>query len=174
MASVLKKAYGSDRIMPDQEAIDVWYGFLKDIDYPVMRNAVSQYVSSSKFPPAISELRDTAMKLVTGQAQPWDEAWGQVLMAIRKFGYMREQEALDSLPEMIRRIVARFGFQNLCQSENISVDRANFRDVYKAEVQRRHGAGILPAAIRSEAETLLEQYVRTAANTLTLEKKEDI
>lgn len=110
VASILRKAYGSDRIMPDDGATDVWYGFLKDIDYPVMRAAVSQYIAANKFPPAISELREVAVKIMVEPALPWDEAWGLVLKSIRKFGYMREAEALESLPEVPRRIVSRFGY----------------------------------------------------------------
>ena len=43
---------------------------------------------------------------------------------------------MESFDEIIREVVKRLGFQNICLSENIVADRARFAEIYQA-IQRR-------------------------------------
>lgn len=171
IAAVLHRAYGRANIMPDEGAIDLWYHMLKDIDYLVCRNAVTQIISQNKFAPAIAEIREKCAAITTEKLPEWDEAWGMVLKAIRKYGYPREQEALESLPEAVCRIVKRMGYQNICQSENIGVERANFRMAYENESKYQSQSNMLPSAVRRERQLLADKFVGELA--AKLEYKEE-
>jgi len=173
IASILKKAYGSDRVMPDQEAIDVWYGFLKDVDYSVMKVAVSEYIATSKFPPAISELRELTAGITSKRIMPWDMAWGTVLTAIRYYGYYREAEAIASMDEVTSSIVKRMGYPNICLSENIEVERANFRMAYENEAKSRKQSNMLPGAVKKEKQLLTDRFVGELAARLEYKERSE-
>ena len=70
------------------------------------------------------------------EAADWGEAWGAVLDAIRRHGLYGQRQALESLDELTRRAVQAVGWRELCLSENISVERANFRSIYQDLVAR--------------------------------------
>ena len=62
----------------------------------------------------------------------------EVLRAIKMFGSYRETEALQSMTETTRQAVKRMGFRNICLSENIMAERANFRTIFEQIADRDH------------------------------------
>lgn len=163
IAAVLHSAYGKNNIMADESALNLWYGMLKDINYAVCRNATTQLISQNKFVPTIAEIRDKCASITAELMPEWDEAWGMVLMAVRRYGYMNELNALESLPDAVRNVVKRMGYQNICQSENVGVERANFRDAYKSQVNYVRQQNVLPVTVRNERETLIKQCTERLA-----------
>jgi hypothetical protein len=57
--------------------------------------------------------------------------------AIRKYGMYNIGPALASLDPLTRQAVEQVGFREICLSENISVERANFRMVYENLAERK-------------------------------------
>jgi len=167
IASALRRAYGKDKIMPDEEALDVWYGMLKDLDYTACRNAVQELIATLKFAPSIAEIRERASQRLCTPIVDWGEAWGNVLLAIRHYGYPREIEAMATLDGMTRKCVERLGYQKLCMSENTETDRANFRMIYKQLADRQAAENCIPIAVREERN-------RLQANLTLLEDKQDV
>lgn len=161
----LKAVYAQPAFIPDADAFDVWYGMLRDLPYRQASLAVQQHMASSPYPPTISDIR----RLCAGETEvlSMDDAWGMVLKAIRTYGYMRESQALNSLPEPCRSVVRNMGWQNLCQSENIMAERAFFRDSYKPKLERIRQGEVIPAGIK-ECGGRLGQRIGEAANGLTL------
>lgn len=158
IAMAIKAAYPNSNIMPDDKSRDVWYTMLADLDYGVCMVALKEHISTNKFPPAISELRERCARLTSLKVADWGEAWGQVNRAIRHFGSYRPEEALDSLDPVTRKCVQRIGFVNLCLSENIVADRANFRLIYEQESKRIQEDNQLPMKVREE-KLKLEQII---------------
>ena len=159
ISSVIKAAYPNQGIMPSKESLDVWYGMLKDLEYVPVRNAVQEIIATSKFAPSIAEIREKATQRVTEQVPEWGDAWEEVLKAIRKHGYMQELDALNSMTQVTRRCVKRLGWQNICMSENITADRANFRTIYEKEMQSIRTENQIPISVRNEKMILLEQAI---------------
>lgn len=139
-AMALKTYYPKEALMPNQQAVELWHSQLYDISYEVARAVLNKWVAVNKWPPTIADIREQAADIVTGELPDWSEGWEQVLKAIGKYGMYRQQDALNSMDEITRKCVERLGFINICTSENISADRANFRAIYEslAERQRRH------------------------------------
>lgn len=173
IASILRKAYGSSQIMPDQESTDVWYVFLKDIDYSVMKVAVSEHIATNKFAPKISELRELTAKITSKEIMPWDMAWGTVLVAIRRYGYCREAEALESMDETIAAIVRRMGYVNICMSQSIEIERANFRMAYENESKYRNQSNMLPGSVKREKQLLINKLVGELTDKLGYKEDEN-
>jgi hypothetical protein len=160
IALAIKTTFPSSPILQTQEAMDMWYMFLQDLDYKVCQNAVLEIISTSKFPPTIAEIREKCSHLISLPVKDYGEAWESVLKAIRKFGYPRELEALESLDEVTRSCVKSLGYVNICMSENIVADRANFRDIYESRAQRKKTDNQLPLSLRTEKQKMIDSLIQ--------------
>lgn len=159
IALAIKTTFPTSKILETQDAMNIWYTLLQDLDYLVCQNAVLELISTCKFCPTIAEIREKCSGLTSMPIKDYGEAWESVLMAIRKFGYMNELEALESLDDLTRRCTKRLGFGNICMSENITADRANFRMIYETEANRRKTDNQLPLSLRTEKQKMLEELI---------------
>ena len=148
----IKDLYPAEKILNTDHAIQLWYEMLKDLDYKDLAKGLWKYALSNKFPPTISDLRGQAAFIKFGEFNTWEEEWQRACDAVRTFGYYREREALESLPELTRKIVSRLGYRNLCSSENLAVDRANFRDIYNNMVNKQQEKEKLSSPIKQALE----------------------
>ena len=130
----MQAMYGEDFI-GTEEALDVWYALLHDLDYHILSKALQQYMLTNKFKPTVAELRDIYTELVSPSISDWS-GWEKVSRAIGHYGMYQEQAAMESFDEVTREVVKRLGFQNICLSKNIVADRARFAEIYQA-IQRR-------------------------------------
>lgn len=156
----MKAVYTQETFLPDADAFNVWFGLLGDLDYAVLNAAIQKYMLTNKFPPTIADLREIATTISTGAIPDWGEGWEQVLNAIRKFGSYRETEALASMDELTQTCVRRIGFRNICMSENITADRANFRMIYEQIADRTKKESALPISLNNTIKQLNEQVVK--------------
>ena len=154
LAKGLKAVYTQPNFLPDAEAIQIWYELLKDLDYATANIAIQKHMVSSKYPPTIADIREQATEVSYGQAPLWSDGWEQVLRAMRLYGSYRLQEALDSMDDLTRKAVERLGFKELCMSENIAVDRANFRMVFEQIANREYETKKLPLSLQNSIEDI--------------------
>lgn len=167
----MRAVYPQETFIPDSFAFDMWFELLGDLDYHICGLAIKSYMATGKFPPTIADIREKYAEISQRRTESWDEAWGTVLMAIRKYGYPREEEALESLSERTRNVVKRFGWQNLCASEKIEVERSNFRDAYNTEAKRDKVTSVIPPQIKAESMELIESMERNLTAKLTMKEK---
>lgn len=161
IASAIKAAYPSTNIMPDKQSKSVWYTMLSDLDYNICLAALKEHISVCKFAPSIAELRELCSGIMSGPQKDWGAAWEEVLKAVRYKGMYREDEALEGMEEMTRECVARLGFKNICMSENIDHDRANFRMIYEQVAKRKAQDAQLPQRLRERKQELYELAQKT-------------
>lgn len=129
------------------EQVEFWYTMLKDIPYETLSVAVKKHISQNKWPPTIADLREQASE--TREELPSaSDAWGEVQRAIRHYGSYREQEALESLPPIIRRTVKGLNYKSLCLSENEMADRAHFFKTYNAMAEREKKDSMLSTDVK--------------------------
>lgn len=147
-AMALKTYYSKEeKLLPNNQALELWFQQLKDIPYEVAELALNKWVATNKWSPSIAEIRETAAEIVNGKQPDWGEGWEQVLRAIRQFGSYRVGEALESLDGITRQCVERIGFREICASENISVERANFRMLYEQLLERKKIDNQMPVTL---------------------------
>ena len=136
LADAIRTFYPKENILPNKEAMALWYRELHDLPFPVAEAALRKWVSTNKWSPSIAELRETAANVQNGDIPDWGEGWEQVCKAIRKYGYYEPRKAMEMLDPLTRKCVERLGFVNLCMSENPTADRANFRQCYEILAKR--------------------------------------
>lgn len=148
-ASALRTYYPKENILPNEQALELWYKQLNDIPYNVAEVTLNKWVATNKWSPSIADIREQATGIVEGEAKEWGEAWQEVLRAISLYGSWEERKAMDSLDETTRKVVKRLGFRNLCFSENVQNDRANFRMIYEREQERAKQDAQLPQKLKA-------------------------
>jgi hypothetical protein len=148
-ASALRTYYPKEKLLPNEPAMDLWFKQLQDIPYNVAEVMLNKWVSTNKWSPSIADIREQAIGITQGEAKEWGEAWHDVLRAIHVYGSYREQEALESLDETTRTVVERLGFRNICLSDDIQVDRANFRMIYEQRQEREKQDAQLPPKLKA-------------------------
>lgn len=137
LTKALKTFYPRDNMLPNMEAMELWYRELSDISYTVAEAALRKYVATNKFSPTIADIRELSATVTNGDKPLWSDGWEEVLRAIKLFGSYRETEALQSMTETTREAVKRMGFRNICLSENIMTERANFRTIFEQLADRK-------------------------------------
>lgn len=153
-AMALKTYYPREQILPNQQAMELWYRELQDIPMQVAEATLRKWVSTNKWSPSIAEIRETAANIQNGEVPDWSEGWEQVIRAIRRHGYYDPKGALESLDPLTRECVKRLGFRELCLSENPVADRANFRTCYETLQKREQTKQQLALPLQSVIEKL--------------------
>jgi hypothetical protein len=148
-ASALRTYYPKENLLPNEQAMQLWFNQLNDIPYKVAEVTLNKWVATNKWSPSIADIREQAAGLTQGEAKEWGDAWEEILRAISKYGSYREDEALASLDDTTRTVVRRLGFRNLCFSEEIQVDRANFRMIYEQQLHRDKQDAQLPPKLKA-------------------------
>lgn len=158
IAKAIKTYYpSSPGLFPNMAAVELWYTHLQDIPYQVCTLAVNRWVATNKWPPTIADLRESAMDVLSNEIPDWSEAWESVMKNIQKYGFYRASEGKEALTGIARQTVERIGYIHLCNSENITADRANFRDIYNSIAQRERKQAVLPAGLQAAIETIRQE-----------------
>lgn len=142
----MQAMYGTEFI-GTEEAMDVWFALLHDLDYQILSKALQKHMLTNKFKPTVAELREIYADLIYPVISDWSEGWEKVSRAIGHYGMYRTEEAMESFDEVTREAVKRLGFQNICLSENIVADRARFAEIYQAIQQRKRIAVNIGSAL---------------------------
>lgn len=154
--AVLKANYsGALKDMTRQEAegkINLWIAMFADTDQEVMNLAIQKIIATSKYFPTVAEVREAITEINTGYVIDVGEAWGEVMTALRNYGPYKEKQAMESMSEITRTVVQRMGWQELCKSEEIEIDRAHFIKIYQVEEKRKREKNILPLNISQKIE----------------------
>ena len=136
-AMAIRTYYPKENILPNKEAMELWFQELHDIPYDIATVALRKWVSTQKWSPSISEIREMATNVTSGDPMTWGESWEKVLKAIKKYGMYNARDALASLDPLTRKCVESIGFRELCISENPMQDRANFRMIFEIMAKRQ-------------------------------------
>lgn len=170
-AAALKTYYPKDGILPNRQAMELWYRQLQDIPYEIAEIALNKWVTVSKWAPAIADIREQATVISLGDKPLWSDGWEEVIRAIKKYGSYRENEALQSMTELTRKTVKRLGFRNICVSENITADRANFRIIFEQLSTQEQSKRQMPANLFKSIENLRIKEAETLPQSIVSKEK---
>lgn len=166
LAIGIKSAYPASKILEDNASMDFWYMTLKDIPYEIAENAVMEHICTNVFPPNIAEIRKLCMERCKPKILSFDEAWGVVQKAMADYGWYHPQEAFAIMDELTLSVVKNLGWSRLCQSENPTAERANFREAYMRKAAEAQNTNSLPDFVAQNKALLQQHYVPA------IEKKE--
>lgn len=166
LAKAMKSVYTRDNFLPDEDSIKIWFQMLQDLDYKLASASIQKWMLTNKFPPTIAEIREGASGIELGDPLDWGEAWATVIRAVKMYGWYRQAEAMDSLDELTRECVKQIGgFSVICDSENIAVERANFRMAYETMERRKRENNQIPAKLLNTIAQIRENHQLQLAQT---------
>lgn len=166
----MKSAYPSQNFLPDADSVKIWFQLLNDLDYQTANVAIQKYILTNKFPPTVADIREGAAAVTVGEKPLWSDGWEEVMTAIKKYGSYQETAALESMTEITRQAVQRLGFRNICMSENIAADRANFRMIYEQIADRNHRERQIPMKLSHMIEEIQKKNIES---NMLLERKHE-
>jgi len=134
--------------------LEVYRRSLIDIDGKLLEAAAMQHIAMSKWFPSVSELRESALSIITHGDESAEEAWGEVKKAIRTYGSYREPVLNNA---KIAQAVKIMGWMNLCMSENEVADRAHFFKIYQSLQNREHYDQIALPEVKQVIERLAKE-----------------
>jgi hypothetical protein len=117
-----------------EQTVITYVRLLKDIPEDELQAIVDQAIATSKFLPTIAEIRDMRHGLQNFEQLTYVEAWDTVVKEIRRIGSYGAPQFQDPITA---RVVKSMGWRELCMSENPGIDRAQFRDMYNALLNRQ-------------------------------------
>lgn len=150
----MKAVYPEPWFLPDGDAVKIWYSLLQDIDYKVANAGIQKWMMTNPKAPSIADIRSMTTEVVQGVSKEWGDAWEDVLKAIRRYGMYRSDEAMETFDEITKQCVQRLGFKEICMSENIVADRANFRMIYEQLTERKAKDDVLPQKLKNLISTI--------------------
>ena len=153
-AAALQTYFPRFEMLPNAEAMELWYTALKDLDYSLLSTALAKWVTTEKWPPSIAELREMCSEVMEGKLPDWGEGWSEATAAIRRYGWQRPEEALEAMSPTTRETVRRIGWMELCSSENPETIRAQFRQIYETVSKRAAEDRKIPAQLRATIDQL--------------------
>ena len=116
----------------------IYHRVLADVNGALLEAATMQWLSTAHpFHPSPGELRDLALRLVECGEPSADEAWIEVLSAIKRVGSYGLPQWSN---ERIAQAVKAFGWFELCMTETdqLGIVRAQFMKIYEAQAKREH------------------------------------
>jgi len=145
--AAIKSAWPGKQIMQSKFEINLWFRALCDLDYQICQMALLELITQSVFPPSIAEIRAKYAEYTHPPVKTSGEAWEDVRMAVRKYGFYQPEEALNSLDPLTRQAVQSIGFQTICMSES-GVERAHFLKIYETLAKRKVIDAQIPDSLR--------------------------
>ena len=143
LVKAMKAVYTNPGFIPDNDAFDVWYSMLKDLDYALASRAVQMHMQTEETPPTVAGIRKQSAKLKADETDDLNEtaAWSLVLKAIRRSTYYSEEE-FAKLPATVQRAVAspkqlrEWAMLEDVDGKTLTVIQSNFQRTFRAEQQR--------------------------------------
>lgn len=155
--------------------VELWYDCLKDIDAKVALSAVKKNILESPFPPAVADIRKQVAEVTTLENERLEsaEAWGEVIKAIKHYGYYREKEALESMSPVTAKVAKYMGWQEICHSEKPDVVRGQFLKMYETVAERERQNRLLPLDFKEEITQIAEsrKAIASLVDGMNMEKR---
>ena len=148
VVAALQTAYPTKGFLDSKAAISLWYQMLQDIPMQQVEDAAKRYIMEEHFPPTIADIRKRCFTQQAAALPDWEQGWAEWLTAMHKYGYQREDEAIESLSPITKEVVKCLGWKNLCHSQNLEGDRIAFREVHGRYVQQARENLQLPEQLK--------------------------
>ena len=127
----------------------LWEMMFTEVPKEKFEKAVARVITTSKFFPTVAEI----MENLKENSHPVAiEAWGEVTAAIKKYGWVKPDEAHESLSPLTRKVVESIGWLDICQSEESDVIRGQFMNHYNSLLNRTEKVETMPERLLHDGE----------------------
>ena len=113
--------------------VEIWCEDFKNTPKEDFNKAIQEIRYTSKFFPSIADIKEKLAKDKVNLPDAEDE-WQEVINSVHRYGYYRQQDALNSLNPYTRKITQYIGFERICMAspEEQVWNKKNFIEEYNA------------------------------------------
>lgn len=132
------------RVALDPDTVRMRVAAVADLWEPITQDEARVAIkffalAGGAFPPSVAQVLRHALDQRIGNYEDGDEVWGEVLGNVARYGRDRFQYTSWSSEEL-KAYVERFGWRDICNSENLSVTQSVFMKGWLATVERERAA----------------------------------
>lgn len=156
IADVIKTGYPRENMLATEEAMDLWYDLLRDLDYRAAHDGIRKYITSNKFPPTIADIRECALSLTEPEELNEMEAWGLVRTALANSAYGANEE-FAKLPPLVQKAVGvpdQLRIWGVDENYSESVTCSQFIRCYKTVCEREKNRRKMPEQVRTRIDAV--------------------
>lgn len=136
---------------PSPERTQIYFDALNDLPFNLAMLAARKIIATLENPflPMPGVFRKTAAEIQNPQLLiTAAEAWQEATLAVRRYGYYREIEGLNSLSHLTKKIMESIGWKSFCTCEEEGVLRGQFRMAYETMQTRDNEVSRLPEGLK--------------------------
>ena len=165
-----------------RETIIVYQRTLADIEDKVLEMAVLQLITSNKFFPTVSEIRDAAFAIMANKSgipsglEAFDEARKARPEHVKDCGFDGEAFSVEMEPykwshPLVERVALLMGWPEDFPTDNIVADRAHFLKEYERLLEREMmGIKMLPQVKQFSENYQIDNGIKAIAEKLRMEE----
>jgi hypothetical protein len=120
------------------DLITVWRMVLNDIPYKIAEASLIKVLSTSKYFPAVAEIREAAINLMPGPPTA-EEAWNEVRRVITSGHLSIDYQYNGFQPKwnhkLLEKTVREIGLREMFESENMNIMMAQFKNAYNKNLE---------------------------------------
>lgn len=145
----IRTYYPKEKILPNKEAMQLWYEQLNDLDYATLSMSLQKWVNTEKWSPTIADLRRLSAEITTPSLDiDAGQSFQEARKMIQTYGRYRREDALANMTPITRKVVERMGYDTMCDCENIEVERGQFTRIFDNLSQRERQDAQLPSKLK--------------------------
>ena len=145
----IKTYYPKEKILPNKEAVQLWYEQLEDLDYRTLSASLQKWVNTEQWSPTIADLRKLSAEITTPSLDiDAGQSFQEARKMIQTYGRYRREDALANMTPITRKVVERMGYDTMCDCENIEVERGQFTKIFDNLSQRERQDAQLPSKLK--------------------------
>lgn len=144
--------------------IEIWSEMFEDVEFSIALVAVKKLILESPFPPSIADVRKQVSEILTPEVNKIDagQAWGEVMRAVKNYGFYDPEGALKSMSPITREVVKRISWREICmqEEEKMGVLRGQFIKIYDTMAKRQKQDALLPLTMQAQIRQISESFGR--------------
>lgn len=149
LVMAIRTYYPKEKILPNKEAMQLWYEQLEDLDYRTLSASLQKWVNTEKWSPTIADLRRLSAEITTPSLDiDAGQSFQEARKMIQTYGRYRREDALANMSPITRKVVERMGYDTMCDCENIEVERGQFTRIFDNLSQRERQDAQLPSKLK--------------------------
>ena len=149
LVMAIRTYYPKEKILPNKEAMQLWYEQLNDLDYATLSMSLQKWVNTEKWSPTIADLRRLSAEITTPSLDiDAGQSFQEARKMIQTYGRYRREDALANMSPITRKVVERMGYDTMCDCENIEVERGQFTRIFDNLSQRERQDAQLPSKLK--------------------------
>ena len=145
LVMAIRTYYPKEKILPNKEAMQLWYEQLNDLEYATLSMSLQKWVNTEQWSPTIADLRRLSAEITTPSLDiDAGQSFQEARKMIQTYGRYRREDALANMTPITRKVVERMGYDTMCDCENIEVERGQFTKIFDNLFQRERQDAQLP------------------------------